>query len=1287
MAYNNRVSRSIRTDYINETKFPQRQGDAYQVLRLGTEGKLYWDTIAVQDSNIITVSKGGSPSTIEDALAMCTGADEDTPYIVNISAGVYEENELTIPQYVTLAGTSISSVTIRPNGNHTCINMSPHSYLYLVQLEGTGLDQQVGIKVEDCDVYSLLFKVSVSGMYTGMEVSANVVDSEFYCEYVDFDECTNTCVSLLSSTFANFVNFDDCYMFAPVASALEVCMTVACDMCEFNCENLFIEGYVTSGTSRAIEVNASGVFITRNLFVRGFDVGLSIPADGGTPIVKIGTVIFDDNTLDVSCPNPNAIGYFSGITTYNKISINSSAPFYQYNRDLQIVTVKKRGGDFTTINNALGAITDATVNRRYIIDVGSGVFVENPITMKPYVSIIGKSSHSSIIQSADNDTTLITGYGHSEVEHLALIGPTNAGKSSIFYDGHEHDDGPFSISDVNFGSAHTLLTINSTTGNAHIEINNCGMRPSAAFVYGVRINSTGGNVVTVHMDNDNFLSDGTLVTAIEVDGLSVVRIHDTYVTGTGAGTGLDIIGCDNTTTGNVVLNTLSVGINIPNNANTPYINMWNMIMSDCTTDATVSNTATTGIINGKLERTKCTIAANSLTLNITGDAGLSLTGDIYTGTTFNTSTNLTKSIQYSTNIGLVTGGVMSTNGVLTVRVAAGTGYLTVGASPTEYLQYTTWIQTDVLISANNINHIYVSNAGTVLTATSQPSVLTNVYLGAVYAAADILYYHRTPKISSYTSSKIDTVLRDAFGTIVQSGLVCTINGVSTKQMDVTSGKYWYAVASYSPSGGAAITYTQIYRAVAGYTITTGLVNVNCTQYDDGSGTLQNIPAGQFAKHALYMVGEGADEMYFLIVGQETFASLAAAETGALPIPPTFFNENTISVAGIIVDHDLDLITEVVDIRPTIAFRSGTQSATSDHNSLSNLTVGNPHTQYLLASGATAMTGDLNLNGNDLNSVATINLVNTNTVTLQANAATANYTLTLPTSSGAINQALTTDGTGVLSWAGVMVDPLTTNEDLIVRRLGTTTRMGVGSNGTRLGVFNVSGVQTVGYYLPIEPRREYYFYDEFLGDNSSPYGDTNWYTAGTTIKDPLSGTSMIGHVMLRSGTTRTVISKAPGASLFVGGIVLGKGVMTIECGVYIAILLDTADVGDIMTIGLGNDSRSNNLLNQQNGVYFKYHPSLYGAQRWSIHAANADVVTSADTASAVTAGVYYRLKIVATNTTSVAYYVNDTLVGTIVTNVPTAGIAPLIRTSVGSLPNTDSLHLDYVMCHYIFTTPR
>src|SRR6185312_7360044 len=133
----------------------------------------------------------------------------------------------------------------------------------------------------------------------------------------------------------------------------------------------------------------------------------------------------------------------------------------------------------------------------------------------------------------------------------------------------------------------------------------------------------------------------------------------------------------------------------------------------------------------------------------------------------------------------------------------------------------------------------------------------------------------------------------------------------------------------------------------------GTTNSVPLAYDNDSGTLVPLTTAQWGKHALYIVGDGADQKYLFIYGQQIFLAQAAAETGPLPIPPSTFTENIVSVSAIIVTFgDTGPLPQnrFLDIRPTISFRSGAVSSTADHNSLLNLTVGNAHPQYFRVDG-------------------------------------------------------------------------------------------------------------------------------------------------------------------------------------------------------------------------------------------------------------------------------------------------------------------------------------------------
>ena len=57
----------------------------------------------------------------------------------------------------------------------------------------------------------------------------------------------------------------------------------------------------------------------------------------------------------------------------------------------QTVLVAKSGGDFTSVQAALGSITDASASKHYLVWVGPGTYNER-VQMKPFVDIEGAGS-------------------------------------------------------------------------------------------------------------------------------------------------------------------------------------------------------------------------------------------------------------------------------------------------------------------------------------------------------------------------------------------------------------------------------------------------------------------------------------------------------------------------------------------------------------------------------------------------------------------------------------------------------------------------------------------------------------------------------------------------------------------------------------------------------------------------------------------------------------------------------------------------------------------------------
>jgi len=75
----------------------------------------------------------------------------------------------------------------------------------------------------------------------------------------------------------------------------------------------------------------------------------------------------------------------------------------------QTVTVCAAGGaQYTSIQSAINAVTDAAINKPYVIEIYSGTYVEN-ITLKPYVALVGKGNGPAAPTIVGTITSTTTG--------------------------------------------------------------------------------------------------------------------------------------------------------------------------------------------------------------------------------------------------------------------------------------------------------------------------------------------------------------------------------------------------------------------------------------------------------------------------------------------------------------------------------------------------------------------------------------------------------------------------------------------------------------------------------------------------------------------------------------------------------------------------------------------------------------------------------------------------------------------------------------------------------------
>jgi len=112
------------------------------------------------------------------------------------------------------------------------------------------------------------------------------------------------------------------------------------------------------------------------------------------------------------------------------------------------------------------------------------------------------------------------------------------------------------------------------------------------------------------------------------------------------------------------------------------------------------------------------------------------------------------------------------------------------------------------------------------------------------------------------------------------------------------------------------------------------------------------------------------------------------------------------------------------------------------------------------------------------------------------------------------------------------------------------------------------------------------------------------------------------------------------------------------------ILSTGTVGYQVRIGIQD---SNLAGDPANGIYFVYSENINSGQ-WRATTRNGSTSTNIDSTIAIVASTWYKLRWVS-NTTSVSFYINNILIGTSTTNIPTANATRLMVKIEKKAPNS------------------
>lgn len=628
-------------------------------------------------------------------------------------------------------------------------------------------------------------------------------------------------------------------------------------------------------------------------------------------------------------------------------------------------------GQFSSVAAALASLT-VGAGENWVIDVGPGVYTEPQLVLPVRTILKGAGPEATGLKASDPTNHFILGKEGSAIVDLMVDGPTNTDRALIFYQATVAG-GTFVADNVLFGNADVLVNCSSDAVASAMFINNARFGGQYTFRKGFIATSVGASASRLQVRNTttNGIASPTPEVVFLADQpncqmiLSNVQCRSTALT-TGPAVQIQN-GAIGRFSGLNVRN-FGTGLYVPAGGATPTVNAGSVVFETCTKDLDVEHTSTLGSIMAAAQESKVTNLSSTFGLvfldPMTGT--LCLSDNMKLRQSDGTFTDVSTLIEKSGTMGVVDGGEITAVSGFTVEVAAGFGYLD---EVPDDLRRVDWPTTQITIPTSSVAYLFFDENAVLQQSPSEPSNQQKILLGRVITnSSGIFVIDESPVNAAHASNRIYDFTRDGLGGLYASGSVVTENGV--RQLNITNGTYFFGTNKFTPTGGTAVTWSAFSHNGSGQFVHSSQSTVDNAQWDTGTG-LSALTASYYAKHSLYVVGQGSKEKYLLVYSQAQYASLVIAEGASLPAPPTYFEQGIVPIASIIVQQGNANIVQVRDERPIPGSKASGISASADHGNLLGL-LDDDHPQYLLINGTRAMTGTLNMGGNQISNAGNIN---------------------------------------------------------------------------------------------------------------------------------------------------------------------------------------------------------------------------------------------------------------------------------------------------------------------------
>jgi len=651
-----------------------------------------------------------------------------------------------------------------------------------------------------------------------------------------------------------------------------------------------------------------------------------------------------------------------------------------------VVIVQKDPGpnQFSDLIIAMASITDSSTSNPYTLEAGPGIYLlSEPLVLKEGVTFKARGHSTVILEPANTDNDIVQiSSSNCRIQGMTLRNATGPNAAAIRI---ANTPSPAILDFITISNCTEEIVVESSTALTQAVLRNVRLISGSTTKRLLRVQATGGFEAITRFYSGILTDDlGTVFEdAILIDGIGARSDINTLLTRStvGIGNGVRIRnGGEFVSQTGSEFEGFDKNIYSENQGTAPTIRT-NLVMlrNGVTSSLHIEHPGTIGsmVIKADIDTAGVVVVDDDAPLKlfvIDPDPGhptaMFIRGDILQADKFSQKVNMSKLGRGSMTMGLYSGGELTDGGGLNIDVAAGDGFLT---DPTDgFVKEILWEADTLTITPESSVYIFVNSNGIVSQSASLPDLSDNIILGRISTLdTSIHIIQQTPMSLLQFSNKASEMQRQAFGSIYAFGSLVAENGVTARALDISSGSYWFSTQNFLPSGGEAVEFSEIYRkSGSGFNVVTGATQVSNTHYDNGSGTLEPIPAGKFVKHSLYIYGDGGEEEYFLVFGQALFDSLVEAEAGDIPTPPGSFDDAVALIASITIEEGQTALHPIIDERPILGHKVSGVSASANHGNLLGL-LGDDHPQYLLANGGRAMSGNLDMSGNNVTNVGLV----------------------------------------------------------------------------------------------------------------------------------------------------------------------------------------------------------------------------------------------------------------------------------------------------------------------------